>query len=249
LDSDHSINNISLIIPLWNEFSRGSFGYLDKLVTLSHIDFVFVNDGSTDDTLVKLEQYSELNNVQVINLEKNQGKTYAIKKGFQEAATKHNYDLVGFLDGDGAFEISEVIRCLTDAEIKIKHENFDIFCTSRVALAGHSIERDLKRHLLGRMIRTLIELRHKQLPYDTQSGFKLFAQNESFISTINREFQTRWFVDLEIILELRRKNPSLRIWEEPLLAWKDIGNSSISYSSFPLIVREIITLMRIKPSI
>lgn len=248
-----TINNsnvrIALIVPLWNEFSRGSFEYLDKLVLLEDINFFLVNDGSTDDTKLELLRYVEIPNVETINLTKNLGKAGAIKIGFQEAIRSQKYSLIGFLDGDGAFEVEEVQRCLAAAELKICKENYEVFCSSRVALAGHRIERSFRRHVAGRIVRSIIEIRHKQLPYDTQSGLKLFSATDSLSSCLDKGFETRWFVDLEIILNLRTKNQNLKIWEEPLLSWRDVGKSSIKFSSWFSIFRELLIVLKIKPSL
>lgn len=242
------MNRAAIVVPLWNEFSRGSFGYLDKLVKLYDIDFYFINDGSTDETSEALEKYSGLKNVKIINLAINEGKTSAIKKGRAAAVENDTYHLIGYLDGDGAFEISEVERNLRIAEQKILNETYDVFCTSRVALSGHNIERDITRHLVGRVIRTIIDFRHKELPYGTQSGFKIFSSNAQFNAAIKRNFHTKWFVDIELILELRRLNSKLRIWEEPLLSWRDVENSSLTPSSIFLITSEIANILRIKPT-
>lgn len=239
-------NSILLVIPLWNEESRGSFPYLRSLTELKQIDFIFVNDGSSDNTWAELKTFTEKSNVRIINLPKNVGKTKAVKSGILHGIEKESYDVIGYLDGDGAFSIDEVVRCALLAVEKIKIHNYDVFCTSRVALSGRDIVRRQSRHFIGRGVRSVLDIKHKKLPYDTQSGFKLFSNNKYLHSTMKQDFQTKWFVDLEILLNLRIQNPGLMIWEEPLNSWVDIEQSSISWRSTMQVIGELIYILRLK---
>lgn len=238
-------NDIVLVVPLWNEEARGSFVYLHELSDLQDIDFVFVNDGSTDNTKAELQLMSRKKNVQVVNLFANVGKAEAIRKGLELGVTNDRYKVIGFLDGDGAFKVNEVLRCAEIAKSKIAENKFDVFCTSRVALSGRQIKRKPSRHLIGRIIRSIIDIKHKNLPYDTQSGFKMFLQDENIRTVVASAFKTRWFVDLELFIALRKKKPGLRIWEEPLDSWDDISNSSITWRTGVLVVLELIYLLRL----
>lgn len=239
-----STNTSALVVPLFNEFSRGSFGYLEQLVKIERIDFILVNDGSTDGTANELLRFSNLKNVQIVNLRKNLGKSAAIQAGLSTALANKKYKFLGYLDGDSAFSLTEVKRITDLAELKFIENEFSVLCSSRVDLAGHDIQRSTHRHLLGRIIRTIVGIRHSNLPYDTQSGFKIFLNTESLASAINKPFETKWFIDIEIILRLRLIDSSLKIWEEPLLEWEDIGKSSISWKSSGTILYDLTRILK-----
>lgn len=241
-------NDLALIVPLWNEYSRGSFIYLKLLPEISGVDIIFVNDGSTDQTKEELEKLFPKSNIQVIHQTRNFGKSRAIQEGIKKAVELNSYKFIGFLDGDGAFSISEVKRYIQLASSILSDNHYQALCSSRVALSGHNIQRSSYRHLAGRAIRTIIDMKHKKLPYDTQSGFKIFLNNEYFQTSVYEKFQTKWFVDLEILLKLKLKDSDYKIWEEPLFEWTDISNSSISWKSVPRIACEVIYIMRLKSS-
>ncbi len=236
---DTNSNKIAIIIPIWNEEARGSFHYIESILKLKDLDFIIVNDGSSDGTEVRLMTLRSNPNFQAINLCKNLGKAMAIKAGLDFAISLEKYSTIGYLDGDGAFPVSEVQRCSLLAQEKLASEDFDVLTTSRVALSGRLIHRKTSRHLVGRVIRTAIGLKHKNLPYDTQSGFKIFKNTEIFVETVSKGFRTKWFVDLEILLRMRSHKDSIAIWEEPLMAWQDVSQSSLKWTSAPRVIIEL----------
>jgi glycosyltransferase involved in cell wall biosynthesis len=100
-----SINfSTSIIIPAYNE-SEGIVEFHSKLlfpVITEHLskdyEIIYVNDGSTDDTLEKLTKLATENeNVKVINLSRNFGKEIAITAGI----FKSTGDVTIILDADG----------------------------------------------------------------------------------------------------------------------------------------------------
>jgi glycosyltransferase involved in cell wall biosynthesis len=88
---------ISVVVPVFN-----SAKYLEKCIeslliqTLSSMEFIFINDGSTDESLSILEKYA-LNNpkIKIIN-QVNQGVSAARNTGLAIA----NGDYIGFVDAD-----------------------------------------------------------------------------------------------------------------------------------------------------
>lgn len=63
--------------------------------TYKNIEIIFVNDGSTDNTLDKVEKYSNNNKIKIIN-QSNKGANAARKKGLENATGEY----VFFIDGD-----------------------------------------------------------------------------------------------------------------------------------------------------
>ncbi|HNJ60804.1 MAG TPA: glycosyltransferase, partial [Chitinophagales bacterium] len=94
---------ISLIIPFFNESKRldrledGLNQYRNRNQLIQEI--IFVNDGSSDDTLLHLQKFQKQfpeNNIQVIQIETNCGKGNALQAGILQA--QHNWVLCNDAD-------------------------------------------------------------------------------------------------------------------------------------------------------
>src|SRR4030095_5828098 len=75
--------------------------------------------------------------------------------------------------------------------------------------------------------------------YDTQCGAKLFRVSPSTHTLFETPFMSRWIFDVEILARLiqcRRENqlPPIEkvVYEFPLLEWKDIPGSKLTYGDF-----------------
>jgi dolichyl-phosphate beta-glucosyltransferase len=240
-------NDLVLILPVFNEVSRNSNHFWEDLMSKTNIDLLFVDDASTDNSLDQLKLYSDNANVGLMRLSRNSGKAEAIRQAFLSEAKqsiKHRY--IGYLDSDGAFPSNEIVNHIPKAIEKLNN-GFSIYSVSRVLLSGRNIDRRTHRHIIGRMIRTLVGLRHKSLPYDTQSGFKLFWNDAIQGDVMATPFKTKWFVDIEIMI--RRKalsNNESYLWEEPAQTWTDIDNSSVNLRSSFQILSDLIQILRME---
>jgi glycosyltransferase involved in cell wall biosynthesis len=83
-----------IILPTYNNRHTICDVIEKSLLQTSHI--IVVNDGSTDDTLELIKEYP----VQLVSYEKNQGKGYAMRKGFIYAISQ-DYDYAFTIDTDG----------------------------------------------------------------------------------------------------------------------------------------------------
>jgi glycosyltransferase involved in cell wall biosynthesis len=240
----------AIIVPCFNEEFRFPKVYWKKILQDGdNIKWVFVDDGSTDDTYKMLKEVSNGTSAQVIRLSQNVGKGNAIRIGFQRILEQESeISVLGFIDSDGAFKEDEVFRIVGLMFEKWNDSilnPMDALIASRVALSGRSISRKTSRHYLGRIIATVITNKWTDSPYDTQCGFKLFSNSEAFIKSIKTEFKTRWFVDIEILTRLAiLKNGDLSIWEEPLFFWKDVGESKIKKKHILSILRDLFVARR-----
>ena len=234
-----------IVIPFFNEASRIMGGeYLKELCELVDADFIYVNDGSTDKTLLKLNEVAKITKAKVINLEKNSGKGEAVRAGLKEALSEGRYRIVGYLDADGAFPALEVTNNLTKAYKVLSRSNIDIYIASRIKMSGRQVERSLVRHYLSRLILTFIGFKTRNMPYDSQSGLKFFRTTERLFGAIYTPFKTRWFFDLELMSRLGFQKKDCT-WEEPVTTWKDIKGSKIGMRSVFNIFKEIFVIIRI----
>lgn len=234
---------LTLVVPVFNEESRWNSEYWGELVKHELAKFVFVNDGSTDNSGTLLKQFVKSHrNCSHIDLPRNYGKAEAIRLGI-DSALKSDSELVGYLDADGAFNIEEIHEICRYAETRIiKLKNVDSLWTSRVGLLGNNIQRKLSRHYIGRIVHTIIGLWIPKLPYDSQCGFKIFRNDSIFRESVSSPFSTKWFLDLEILLRLRKANHQVRVIEYPLQNWVDIAGSKVGMQSIPLVVRDLMAL-------
>ena len=146
------IPDTCIVVPCYNEADRLNI----QTITLfsnkhPYIDFLFVNDGSTDNTLSILQDISRsLSNVSFMNLSANSGKAEAVRSGFIQAMTG-NFEYIGYLDADLSSPPDELDRL---KQVLLHNQEIDIAIGSRVKMLGYSIERKLLRHLVGRVFAT-----------------------------------------------------------------------------------------------
>jgi glycosyltransferase involved in cell wall biosynthesis len=91
----------SVVIPLYNEEENIAILHKELIYALKGYiyELIYVNDGSTDSTYLKLKK--EIKNadmplIKIINLHKNFGQSYAFKAGLNNAESS----LIVFIDGD-----------------------------------------------------------------------------------------------------------------------------------------------------
>jgi len=237
------MSSIAIVIPFFNESSRISEGeYLLALSKNVDANFYYVNDGSRDDTQAKLQSIAKRSKSKVIELERNSGKGEAIRKGLKEAIVFNDCEIVGYLDADGAFPVSEVVTSLRQAKKVFKEKsNVDIYIASRIKLAGKEINRSSMRHYLSRLIITLIGFKTLNMPYDSQSGLKFFRNTDVLKVSLEKPFKTRWFFDLELMTRLGMQEKECT-WEEPVNSWSDIKGSKIRARTILSIAKEILVI-------
>jgi len=227
-----------IIIPCYNEEKRLDVACFRDFTSASHnITFLFVNDGSTDSTLRLLESLkrSAPTKFAVLNLQQNRGKAEAVRQGFSLAIDSHP-DYVGFWDADLATPLDAIPEFLAVAESR---PDLEIIIGSRVKLLGRRIERRRSRHYLGRVFATAVSTAVGLDVYDTQCGAKLFRASSAINALFQQPFHSRWIFDVEIIARLiqARRGKELPqaeqvIYEYPLLEWKDIPGSKLTYRDF-----------------
>ena len=238
-----------LVIPCYNEAKRlGLSQFTDFLNKYPQIDFLFVNDGSKDNTAELLADFKAkwTGRISLLNLAKNSGKAEAVRQGM--LAVKGQYAYVGFWDADLAVPLSELLRMQA-----VLNNKPHLYCllASRVKLLGYEIIRKLGRHYLGRVFATAASLLLQMPVYDTQCGAKIF-KTELIPVLFAEKFQTRWIFDVEILLRFKRWYLQKRIDsadkienyinEMPLLSWQDVAGSKVKPVHFFLAFWDFVIL-------
>jgi dolichyl-phosphate beta-glucosyltransferase len=221
--------DVTFVVPCYNEAKRIDVARFAELSRGAHL--IFVDDGSKDDTRAVLEAFAAKSDgaVEVISLEKNQGKAGAVRTGMSRAVERGDR-IVGFADADLATPPHELLRVArTIDERKVK-----AVLGARVALIGTHIKRNPARHYLGRVFATFATFVVRAPFYDTQCGAKAFLNGPALKAALADPFLTKWIFDIELIGRLltgTANAPPLTLddfVELPLQEWADVGGSKLS---------------------
>lgn len=234
--------DLSIVIPAYNEGKKisGDIFVADKFLKENNFEgeIIIVDDGSIDDTYdvsINCENKTFFN-LNVIRLNKNQGKGNAVKEGILNSKGKlvlyaDAGETVGFensllgikLINDGKFKIANGSRKMKGSKI-IKEQDFD---------------RKLISKIFGFAAKYLLKI-PKDLT-DTQCGFKLY--DGKVAKQLFSKLETTGFLfELEIILLAIKEG--YNIVEFPLI-WKCDRDSRISVSkSSKKVIDEFIFLYK-----
>ncbi len=128
-----------IIVPCYNEELRLPVDQFRRFLCESDVLFVFVDDGSRDKTLDRLESLREAHEDRVFVLRSpaNQGKAEAVRMGFNFAldtfARKQDADYVGYWDADLATPLDAIPQFMA---VFAEKPDLDMVFGSRVKLLG-----------------------------------------------------------------------------------------------------------------
>lgn len=220
----------AIIVPCYNEEKR--FPYEDFLrFAQKHPEVLlcFVNDGSKDKTLAVLLgiQMESPKNISVHSLEKNGGKSEAVRQGMIYVHNNFNVGMLGFLDADLATRPEEWLQM---ARYKESYPQYGAIVGSRIQRLGAEINRNDSRSIFSSIIKKFIKFILKAPFQDTQCGAKIF-QRHLVPFLFKKPFLTPWLFDVEIFLRLQKKfgKATLKkgVLEFPLMHWTEIGDSKL----------------------
>lgn len=248
MSTSRPIGRAAVVVPCHNEAQRLSQDTFAEFIRRAeNIRLVFVNDGSTDDTLRILQalQDRDPERISLCDLPANVGKGEAIRAGLQRAF-ELDVEYCGYWDADLATPLDVILDfCqLLDAQPATAM----VFGT-RVRLLGRKVERRALRHYLGRVSATVISMTLGLSVYDTQCGAKLFRVTPEVRSLFEAPFVSGWIFDVEIVARLihARRTGGLppaetAIFEQPLHAWRDVEGSKVGPRDY---IRAALDLARI----
>ena len=216
--------DFSIVIPAFNEGERLP-GFLKALAqALPGLpvsgEVIVVDDGSLPEHRAQYQRaIDELHTPQIrlITLAQNQGKGAAIRTGFSDAGGAW----IGFADADGATPASEVARLLGIAH---SSPGLSGVFGSRVYMLGYRIDRQVSRHLVGRVFVTLTHSLLGHVGYDSQCGCKFFRKSD-LAALLPLCAENGYLLDIELIVLGLRKG--MRFLEVPI-HWTDVPGSKVS---------------------
>ena len=237
---------VVIIIPCYNEADRlDTNKFIDYLSQNTHLHFIFVDDGSTDNTSKIINQLIQKYNslVSLLTNETNKGKAESVRLGVIESY-KMNPDYIGFLDADLAAPIEEIDNLL---KIVKKDKTKEVVFASRIQLIGSEIKRNYFRHFIGRLFATCVSLLLKIRIYDTQCGAKMFSRkicNDIF----SEQFVSPWLFDVELfarLLNVYGMEKTIHMsCEHPVSKWRDIDGSKVKLIFFLKAPFELFNIVR-----
>jgi dolichyl-phosphate beta-glucosyltransferase len=237
-----------IVIPCYNEAPRWSRDYWKRCAERNDVQFLFVDDGSSDGTHECLTVTAADIDAKVLRLEKNSGKSEAVRAGMLHAIRDGKCGIAGFMDADGAFVPEELGRLLElFAARDAAGSPCDTVWGSRVALSGRDIVRKSSRHYLGRIFATLIFRGLHGVPYDSQCGLKLFRVSGTLESVLGEPFVSRWMFEIEMMARwVAQTGNRPVIWEEPVSSWCDVAGSKVTGKE---VFRVAAEALRVRPLI
>ncbi len=217
------IKSISIIYPVFNEEKRLRKTFLDIMKfeqsnKFLKKEYIFVNDGSSDQTLSVLnKRFKNNKKVRVISYDKNMGKGYALKKGVLTAKN----DWVLTTDADCSVSNFQLIKWI---QKKYLNHNDLIYFGSR----NHrlSIVKKKKiRKIVGMVFKFSIRFFFQIKISDTQCGFKLYKLNTAK-KLFGMMSVNDYMHDIEICLIAKKLD--LRIRDLPV-KWTHVSQSKINF--------------------
>ncbi len=236
------MKSISFIIPVYNEEKRlkKTFEALLNLKLPSQLkleEVIFVNDGSTDKTKLKIES-SKLKieqklktKVQLISYEKNQGKGFAVKTGMLASTSEYSI----FFDADISTPLSELQKL-----VSLMEKGTDVIVgTRKNGKSTVLIHQPKVRELLGRGFTQITKLALGLSGTDFTCGFKAFSKRaKDGIFTQSRI--SGWSYDAEIIFLAQKLNLSIK---EKSVIWSNDKNTKVKlYKAIPQSFLDLATI-------
>lgn len=236
-----------IVVPCYNEEHRLRADQFRNFFCQSEVRIIFVDDGSTDQTLTLLNSLREGKEDRVFVLRSlaNQGKAEAVRMGLN-FALDHSAQYIGYWDADLATPLEAISDFMAVFGVK---PDLDMVFGSRVKLLGRHVHRKSSRHYLGRVFATVVSSMLRLPIYDTQCGSKIFRVGPGTRALVAEPFCTRWVFDVEILARYIRQlgSPDLaaqRIYEYPLQAWEDVGGSKVGPLDFVVAFRDVVRIYR-----
>lgn len=226
-----------IVIPCYNEAARLDAEAFRRFAGGGHAPrFLFVNDGSTDETLTVLEGLCQTDPERfgVHSLPENRGKAEAVRQGLLQAV-EQGAEMVGYWDADLATPLEAIpaFQAFLEANPAV-----EIVLGARVQLLGRKIQRRPLRHYLGRVFATAASLTLGLAVYDTQCGAKLLRVTPATSRLLAEPFRTNWVFDVELLARFvahcRRagRSPEEALYEMPLNHWREVRGSKVRIRDF-----------------
>ncbi len=206
---------VLIIIPAYNE-EKNINNTVNQIISLNNpdIDYIVINDGSTDNTLQVLID----NNYNFINLPANLGIGGAVQTGYKYAM-RNNYDIAIQFDGDGQHNAEYISQLITEIE-----NGNDLVIGSRFIKKEDGFKSTRVRRFGIVILSSLIKICTGKKITDPTSGFR--ACNKKVISLFCEDYPNDYPEPDTIVMIIKKK---LKVKEIPAkMNERKEGKSSIN---------------------
>ncbi|WOF17126.1 glycosyltransferase [Methanoplanus sp. FWC-SCC4] len=231
-------DGICIVVPCYNE-SENIPKLIEKIYhykergELAGFDFVFVNDGSKDDSYKMItENEKKYSWVKSVNHEKNKGFAEALNSGRNYCLNK-NYLYIGQIDCD----MTHPLSLLPDMAEYLNE--YDMVVASRYVKGGGMKNVPLWRVALSRVAQVAFHMFFRIKTKDATSGFRI-CKKEIFEQISLRE--KTFAIQLE--LTIKAEKAGFKLIEVPfVLVNREFGSSKFNFRQFKTYIKSIFRLM------
>lgn len=232
---------VGVVIPCYNEekrlLSQDFTAFIDKN---SGYHLCFVNDGSTDKTLIVLNDLRKGREdfITIHNCVENGGKAEAVRQGMLYMSKQKDLDYIGFLDADLSTDLTDFDELVST----IENSNYKIVSGSRINRMGANITKESARKIISLTINFIIRKILSMDFKDTQCGAKIFKKDVIEIS-FGQKFITKWIFDVEIFKRITHHfgldEAKNILCEKPLKRWIHADGSKLSMKDSVKIIGQL----------
>lgn len=211
--------SLSILIPLFNESKRLEKSWQKIKKYYENKDYfgelIFINDGSTDNTLKIIKKFKARFPIKIISYQPNCGKGFSIRKGVLEATKK----IILFMDLDLSTSLNMTEKFLEE------FEDNTLLIGNRESPQSIMIKRQsFFREKMGLAFTRLTNLILGINCSDYTCGFKMFPANLGK-KIFSKAKINRWGFDAELIF--LAKKLGVKIKELPVV-WEHKRNSKVN---------------------
>lgn len=229
---------LSVVIPCYNEASRGNFKkriedvlkYLKGCESISSFEVICVNDGSTDDTLSILQNFG--NSIILIS-HNNKGKGYSLKRGFEICTG----ELCLMMDADLSVPLEYIEQFYLELR---ENKNLALIGSRRCDGAQILNEQSSVRSGIGKISRFITQKILGLDIIDTQCGFKM-TRSKYVKEILGNIHSNRWLFDIELLIYLQSKN--IKLIEIPVSWGTELESTLRSFNAVITSAWEIIVIL------
>jgi glycosyltransferase involved in cell wall biosynthesis len=191
---------ISIILPVFNEEDSivTAIESIQKLFSSQLKDFevLVVDDGSTDKTKVRVQEFLKSDvrgNIRLVEHPHNLGYGAALKTGIKESKFKY----CGIMDADSTYSPKDLLALYS---LLIK-DGFDMVVGSR---QGKFYQGNIRKRLLRLLLRNFVEYMTGRLIPDINSGIRVFSKEK--VSENSRLLSDKFSFTTSITLSFMMRN-------------------------------------------
>ena len=227
---------LSIVIPAHNEEHRlpPTLEKIDQYLRSRSLsaEGIVVENGSSDRTADVTTHYAETHPYVKLLVVETRGKGLAVKAGMLVAQGDYRF----MCDADLSMPIDELDKFITP-----EMQTYDLILGSREAQGARRIDEPEYRHIMGRVLNTIVKLTAVNQFEDTQCGFKLFSRKAADdLFHIQRMNGIGFDVEL-VFLAVKR---GYKIYEMPITWYFDADSRMKLFKDTLHILQEIWEIRR-----